>query len=101
MFGTADKVPPNWPAIPKTPAEAALANAMLDYWASFARTGVPAAAGQPEWRAYGADRHYLSFEDAPRLKTHVYPDMYELYEQVVCRRRAAGGPDIHCRRPAR
>ena len=39
VFGTADKAPPNWPKVPETPVEANLSNAMLDYWASFARDG--------------------------------------------------------------
>ena len=95
VFGTADKAPPNWPAIPATPLEASLSNAMLDYWASFARSGSPSAAGQPQWPAYGAARAYMAFEDAPRPKTHVFPGMYEFNEQVVCRRRAAGGIPWH------
>jgi len=64
---------------------------MLDYWASFARTGAPRAPGQPKWPAYGTERAYMAFEDVPRPKTHLMPGMYELNEQVVCRRRAAGG----------
>ena len=68
-----------------------LSDAMLDYWAAFARSGVPSAAGQPAWPAYGTERAYMAFEDAPRPKTHLLPGMYELNEQVVCRRRAEGG----------
>ncbi|WP_308222764.1 carboxylesterase family protein [Frankia sp. AgPm24] len=30
-------------------AQTTLANAMIDYWASFARTGTPTAVGQPTW----------------------------------------------------
>jgi para-nitrobenzyl esterase len=33
----------------------------------------------------------MAFEDAPRPKTHLLPGMYELKEQVMCRRRAQGG----------
>jgi para-nitrobenzyl esterase len=95
VFGSADKAPPNWPPVPATPAENGLSNAMLDYWASFARSGVPSAAGQPEWKPFGAERNYMSFEDAPRPKTHVFPGMYEFNEHVVCRRRAAGGIPWH------
>jgi para-nitrobenzyl esterase len=95
VFGTADRAPPNWPKVPATDVERSLSNAMLDYWASFARTGAPAAAGQPPWPAYGGERAYLSFEDAPRPKTRLMPGMYEFNEQVVCRRRAAGGIPWH------
>jgi len=95
VFGTADRAPPNWPMVPDTPAEHAFSDAMVDYWTSFARSGVPAASGQPEWKPYGAERNYMSFEDVPRPKTHVLPGMYEFNEQVVCRRRAAGGIPWH------
>jgi len=95
VFGTADKAPPNWPKVPTTAVEASLSNAMLDYWSSFARTGAPSAAGQPPWPAYGTERAYMAFEDVPRPKTHLMPGMYEFNEQVVCRRRAAGGIPWH------
>jgi para-nitrobenzyl esterase len=91
VFGTADKTPIRWPKVPGTPVETQLSDAMSSYWASFARDGVPSAAGQPAWPAYGADRGYMAFEDAPLPKKHVMPGMYELNEQVVCRRRAKGG----------
>jgi len=91
VFGTSDKTPPRWPAIPLTPVETRLADAMASYWVSFARDGVPSAAQQPEWRPYGTDRSYMAFEDVPVPKTHLLPGMYELAEQVVCRRRARGG----------
>jgi len=95
VFGTADRTPPNWPRVPDTPAEAAFSRAMLEYWASFARTGVPGAGGQPPWPAYGTERAYMSFEDVPRPKTHLMPGMFEFNEQVVCRRRAKGGIPWH------
>ena len=90
VFGTAANTPPKWPAVPVTPAETALSDAMSGYWAAFARTGVPAAAGHPQWAAYGTTRSYMAFEDEPRPKTNLLPGMYELVERVVCRRRAAG-----------
>jgi para-nitrobenzyl esterase len=91
VFGTAGKTPPRWPAIPATPAESQLSDAMASYWATFARDGVPSAPGQPRWPAYGTERAYMDFEDTPRPATHLLPGMYELNEQVVCRRRAKGG----------
>lgn len=95
VFGTADRAPMNWPKVPETPGETRLSNAMLDYWVSFARAGVPSAEGQPAWPAYGGDRAYMAFEDLPRPKAHLFPGMYEFNEQVVCRRRAAGGIPWH------
>jgi para-nitrobenzyl esterase len=32
-----------------SPGQQAHSNAMIDYWTSFARTGTPAAAGEPGW----------------------------------------------------
>jgi para-nitrobenzyl esterase len=95
VFGTANRAPPNWPAVPATPVETSLSNAMLEYWTSFARSGVPTASGQPAWPVYGYGRAYMAFEDAPHPKANVYPGMYEFNERVVCRRRAAGGIPWH------
>ncbi|MEG3088334.1 carboxylesterase/lipase family protein [Sphingomonas sp. PB4P5] len=90
MFGTADKTPEFWPKIPATPTEQALSDAMLGYWASFARDGVPTATGAPRWPAYADKRGYMTFADAPKTGKHLLPGMYELNEAVVCRRRAKG-----------
>ena len=91
VFGTADRTPPTWPKISQTPEEAGLSNAMVGYWTAFARDGAPSAAGQPAWRPYGEDRAYMAFADTPKPGAHLMPGMYELNEQVVCRRRAKGG----------
>ena len=95
VFGTADRTPARWPAVPATPVETQLTNAMLGYWASFARTGTPSAPDAPSWPAYGRERAYLAFEDAPHARVNLMPGMYELNEQVVCRRRANGGIPWH------
>ena len=91
VFGTADKTTPRWPAVPATPAESQLSDAIAGYWAAFARDGAPSAAGQPSWPPYATERAYMAFEDVPRPRAHLLPGMYELNEQVVCRRRAKGG----------
>ena len=91
MFGTTRLAAPAWPQVPDTPEERALSDAMLGYWVSFARSGTPTAEGQPAWQPYGTARNYMAFAGAPRPGTHLLPGMYELNEQVMCRRRAAGG----------
>lgn len=91
VFGTIANTPPAWPAIPQTPQEQQLSDAMVSYWATFARNGVPSAPGQAVWRPYGAERNYMAFEDAPRARTDLLAGAYELQEEVVCRRRARGG----------
>lgn len=90
VFGTQDRTPPRWPAIPDTAQEQAMSSAMRAYWLSFARDGVPSAPEQPTWPAYGDTRAYLAFEQAPVAREHLMPGMFELHEAVVCRRRAAG-----------
>jgi para-nitrobenzyl esterase len=90
VFGTAKTTPAAWPKNPDTPAEARLSKAMIGYWASFARDGVPKAAGEPAWKPYASDRAYMVFAEAPQPAMHVRPGMYELNETVMCRRRAQG-----------
>lgn len=91
VFGNLDRTPRLWPQIPATDQEHALADAILDYWSSFARSGTPSSAHAPVWRPYSAARAYMHFaDDGPRAEEHVFPGMYELHEQAVCRRRAAG-----------
>ena len=90
VFGTARNTPSRWPAVPSTPVENRLSDAMVSYWATFTRDGAPSAPGQPPWKPYGAERAYMAFEEAPRPGAHLLPGMYELVEQVVCRRRASG-----------
>ncbi len=91
VFGTRDRTPPRWPAIPDTETEHALSEAMRGYWLSFARDGVPTAEGQPDWPPYGETRAYMAFEEGPTVRERLMPGMYELHEGVVCRRRVAGG----------
>ena len=52
VFDTFDGTPPLWPKNPDTPDDHALAQAVGDYWASFARTGRPQARNAPDWPAY-------------------------------------------------
>lgn len=91
VFGTASGTPLLWPKVPAEPAELQLSVAVTTYWAAFARDGVPPGAAQPWWLPYGSDRSHTDFAESPTPGTHLWPGMYELNEQVVCRRRADGG----------
>jgi para-nitrobenzyl esterase len=91
VFGNADRTPPLWPKVPAEPAESNLSAAMSSYFVAFARAGSPEAAGQPRWQPYSAQQSYLKFSDVPQPAEHLLPGMYELNEQVVCRRRAIRG----------
>jgi para-nitrobenzyl esterase len=90
VFGTFAGIGPLWPKIPAMPQERALADAMMDYWASFARNAEPRSAHAPTWASYGSDGTYMHFAAAPELARHLMPGMYELNEAVVCRRMAEG-----------
>jgi para-nitrobenzyl esterase len=90
VFGTAKATPAAWPKNPDTPAEAKLSAAMIGYWTSFARDGVPKAAGEPAWKPYGTERAYMAFVEGPQPGVHLRPGMYEVNETVMCRRRAQG-----------
>jgi para-nitrobenzyl esterase len=90
VFGTAARTPPLWPKVPLTRVETELSDAMLDYWTNFIRSAEPSASGHARWPAYGSTRAYMTFASEPSVATHLMPGMYELNEQVVCRRRASG-----------
>lgn len=90
MFGTTDRTPKLWPKIPATREEAKLSDAMLDYWTSFARAGVPKAANEPDWPIFDSTAGYMHFTDAPHPADHLMPGMYSLNEEVMCRRHTTG-----------
>jgi para-nitrobenzyl esterase len=90
VFSTFDNTPPLWPKIPATSEEAKLSDVMNGYWASFARTGRPKVANQPDWPPFASTGAYMTFTDAPHPSTNLLPGMYEFNEEVVCRRQASG-----------
>ena len=89
VFGTFEGTPPLWPKIPATPQEMKLSDAMIGYWTSFARTGKPQAANEPDWPAFSLSGSYMRFEEGPQPSDHLLPGMYEFIEETVCRRRAS------------
>ena len=90
MFGNPDRTPQFWPKIPTTPQETRLADAMVGYWTSFAKTGTPSAQNEAAWAPYGSTEAYMHFADAPKAESNVFPGMFELHEEAVCRRRKNG-----------
>lgn len=90
VVGTFDGTPPHWPKVPAAARETKLSDAMIAYWSSFARTGRPQAANEPDWPAFGSKHSYMAFEEGPQPSDHLLPGMYEFNEEVVCRRRAGG-----------
>lgn len=87
--GPAAVLPPNWPR-PDGAGDAALSDAMLDYWVSFARTGTPNGDGRPVWAPYAEGEAYMRFAGRPIPSVDLYPGMFELHEQWVAERRRAG-----------
>lgn len=79
----------NWPRA-RGSAEEALSNAMIGYWTSFARTGVPKAHGEPDWPTFAPHERYMHFTKRPVVAADLMPGMYELNEEVMQRRRRAG-----------
>jgi len=90
LFGTPDRTPPLWPAIPKDASEVAMSKAIGDYWISFARDGTPRAQGHPDWPDWTRAGAHLCLADAPRVETQLLPSMFAFADEVVRRRRSAG-----------
>ncbi|WP_230974822.1 carboxylesterase/lipase family protein [Brevundimonas vitis] len=89
MFGNPDRTPPRWPRVPDTAEEVALSDTMLDYWISFARDGRPQLQDSA-WPAYGTEGHFMTFDGGARPGVGLFPGMFDLHEQSMCRRRMAG-----------
>ena len=79
-----------WPEIPDTKEERALSEDMMQYWASFARDGQPVADDAPDWPAYGNTATGMVFGEQPKTWDLLARERFDLHEEVVCRRRAAG-----------
>ena len=95
VFGTIHETAPNWPKIPRTSEQRKLSDAMMQYWTTFARDGLPAAQGQVDWPAYGPDAAFMVFDQTPQTGRQLLGTRYALNEAVVCRRRAAGDQPWH------
>ncbi|HTU12581.1 MAG TPA: carboxylesterase family protein [Allosphingosinicella sp.] len=91
LVGPRWSLPATWPR-PDSDTDRALSAAMMDYWVSFAAAGVPRSARGPAWPAYGTAQAYIRFADVPIAGRDPFPGMFELQEELVSRRRAAGEP---------
>ncbi|WP_325063742.1 carboxylesterase/lipase family protein [Pseudoblastomonas halimionae] len=89
-LGTIDRTTADWPHIPRTPEQYALSDIMVDYWTSFARSGAPTSEGGPAWPTFGDTGRLMVFADGAQVRSGGIGDAYALYEEIVCRRRAAG-----------
>jgi len=63
---------------------------MTMYWSSFARTGQPRASNEPDWPSYSPSEAYMAFGNVPKPSAQLFPGMYALHEEAVCRRKLSG-----------
>jgi para-nitrobenzyl esterase len=90
VFGTAEGTPPHWPKIPPGAEEASLSRAMTAYWATFAESGTPRAAGESDWQPYGDEGTCMHVTDRPRMAPGLLTGRCRLHETIVDQRRRSG-----------
>ena len=68
-----------------TVADFELADLMSSFWASFARTGVPAVKGENTWASFGSGRQlYMLFEDGRAIIfADLFEDRRELWDNIM------------------
>lgn len=90
LIGSGYPLPRNWPPPPSDARERALSAAIMSYFTTFARAGLPTAPGQPQWQPYGAGCAFLHLREQAHAGNNLLPGRFELHEEVITRRRAAG-----------
>ena len=90
LIGSSSGWPQNWPKPPDDAQEQAISKAVMSYFTSFARSGKPAAPGQPTWKPFAESAAFLDIGRQPALSSDLLPGSYDLQEEVISRRRAAG-----------
>jgi para-nitrobenzyl esterase len=90
LIGSSGRLPPFWPEPPDDARERAVSDAIMSYFTSFAASGKPAAHDEPVWEPFGADHSFLDVRDKPYLSKNPIPGAFDLQEEVISRRRAAG-----------
>lgn len=91
QVGASAALGPNWPRPPLTSEEAQLSDAMLSYWASFVRDGVPTASNGPAWPRYTArERGYLDIDERPVAARDLHPGAIAFADKLIATRRQQG-----------
>jgi para-nitrobenzyl esterase len=91
QVGESAALGPNWPRPPLTSAESQLSAAMMSYWTSFVREGVPTAAGMPPWPRFTAEeRGYLDIDDRPSAARDLHPAAFAFADALIATRRQQG-----------
>ena len=91
QVGESAALGPNWPRPPLTSTESQLSEAMMSYWTSFVRDGVPRASGQPLWPRFTAQqRGYLDLDDRPSAEHDLQPGAFAFANALIAGRRQQG-----------
>ena len=91
QVGESAALGPNWPRPPLTSAESQLSDALLGYWTSFVRDGVPTASGMPAWPRFTAkERGYLDIDERPTAARDLHPAAFAYADALVASRRQQG-----------
>jgi para-nitrobenzyl esterase len=91
QVGASAALGPNWPRPPLTDAESRLSEAMMSYWTSFVRDGVPRASGNPPWPRFTArERGYLDLDERPSAGRDLEPSAFAFADALVTARRQQG-----------
>jgi para-nitrobenzyl esterase len=84
---------PNWPQPPPSKEESDLAEAMMSYWTSFVRAGIPKAAGESDWPRYTRQVHaYLDIDQRPLAARDLTPAAFAFASALVSERIRQGQP---------
>jgi para-nitrobenzyl esterase len=91
QVGPSAAVGPNWPPTPQTREEAQLSEAMMSYWVSFVREGIPTASNMPSWPHFtDEDRGYLDIGDRPSAARDLHPGAFAFADKLIATRRQQG-----------
>jgi para-nitrobenzyl esterase len=89
-IGHDSSLPPNWPKPPDDAREHAISEAIMSYFTRFARNGKPDPHGEPTWKPFSDGQAFLDITDKPHPSRDILPGTFDLHEEVISRRRAAG-----------
>jgi para-nitrobenzyl esterase len=91
QVGESAALGPNWPRPPLTSEESQLSDAMLSYWVSFVRDGVPTASNAPAWPRYTTEeRGYLDIDERPAAERDLHPGAFAFADKLIATRRQQG-----------
>jgi para-nitrobenzyl esterase len=82
----------DWARVPRDAAGDAVAGALRDYWAQFARTGDPNLSGLPRWPPYEGTAAYLELGAKIEPATGLRQKSFALIQRLYATRLGSSGP---------